>query len=63
MHRTKTIDYVVILFGEIWLIVDEKELLVKQGDVVVQGGVNHTWVNRSDAPCVLLAVLVGAERG
>ncbi len=63
MHRTNTVDYVVILFGEIWLIVDDKEILVKQGDVVVQGGVNHTWVNRSDAPCVLLAVLVGAERG
>ena len=63
MHRTNTIDYVVILFGEIWLIVDEKELLVKQGDVVVQGGVNHTWVNRSKEPCVLLAVLVGAQRG
>ena len=63
MHRTNTIDYVVVLFGEIWLIVDEKELLVNQGDVVVQGGVNHTWVNRSDAACVLLAVLVGAQRG
>ncbi len=62
MHATDSVDYAVVLEGELWLILDEEEVLVKAGDLVVQGGVTHTWENRTDGICLLLAVLVGAER-
>jgi len=59
MHKSDTIDYVVILSGEIHLILECEEVLVRTGDVIVQGGVPHSWSNRSSQPCVLLAVVVG----
>jgi mannose-6-phosphate isomerase-like protein (cupin superfamily) len=63
MHTTDTVDYVVILAGEVWLELDDgKEVLVRAGDCVVQNGTRHAWHNRADAPCVLAAVMVGAER-
>jgi len=63
MHTTDTVDYVVILSGEVWLELDDgKAVLVRAGDCVVQNGTRHAWRNRSDAPCVLAAVMVGAER-
>jgi mannose-6-phosphate isomerase-like protein (cupin superfamily) len=49
MHRTKTLDYVVAIEGEIVLILDDSEVVVKQGDVVVQRGTDHAWENRSDS--------------
>lgn len=48
MHRTQTIDYVVVIDGEIVLILEDSEVMLKKGDVVVQRGTNHAWENRSD---------------
>ncbi len=48
MHRTKTLDYAVVIEGEIVLILEDSEVVLKQGDLVVQRGTNHAWENRSD---------------
>jgi len=48
MHRTQTLDYVVVIEGELVLLLDDSEVTLKQGDVVVQRGTNHAWENRSD---------------
>lgn len=61
MHRTETIDYAIILSGEITLLLDEVDVLLKAGDVVVQCGTNHAWSNRSDAPCTVAFVLIDGE--
>ena len=58
MHRTETIDYAIVLSGEITMILDEQDVLLKAGDVVIQCGTNHAWSNRSDAPCVVAFVLI-----
>ncbi|MNF15632.1 Cupin domain protein [compost metagenome] len=62
MHQTDTLDYIIIISGEIYLIVDEEETLLKAGDIVIQRGTNHAWSNRSDSPCIQLAVLLDAEK-
>lgn len=62
MHQTDTLDYIVILSGEIYLIVDEGETLLSAGDIVVQRGTNHAWSNRSDLPCIQLAILLDAGK-
>ena len=61
MHRTETIDYAVILEGELTMILDEGEVVLRQGDVVVQRGTSHSWANRSDKPCKILFVLIDGE--
>jgi hypothetical protein len=61
MHRTKTIDYAVILSGEIDLLLDDSDVHLKAGDVVVQRGTNHAWVNRGEQPCRIAFVLVDAQ--
>jgi mannose-6-phosphate isomerase-like protein (cupin superfamily) len=48
MHRTQTLDYVVVIEGELTLILDDSEVILKPGDVVVQRGTDHAWENRSD---------------
>jgi uncharacterized cupin superfamily protein len=48
MHRTRTLDYVVLIEGELVLILDDSEVALKAGDVVVQRGTDHAWENRSD---------------
>ena len=48
MHRTKTLDYVVMIDGELVLLLEDSEVTLRQGDVVVQRGTNHAWENRSD---------------
>lgn len=58
MHKTATIDYVVVLSGEIHCVLEEGEVLLKQGDVLVQRGTNHGWENRSNSPCLILGVMV-----
>lgn len=58
MHRTQTIDYVVILAGEIYCVLDDSEVLLKTGDMLIQCGTNHAWSNRSNAPCDILFVLI-----
>ena len=63
MHTTDTVDYVIILSGEVWLELDDgQQVLVKTGDCVVQNGTRHRWQNRSDAPCTMAAVMLGATR-
>ncbi|WP_299328413.1 cupin domain-containing protein [Parasphingopyxis sp.] len=58
MHRTETIDYGIILSGEITLILDIGERVVKAGDIVIQRGTNHGWSNHTDQPCRVAFVLV-----
>lgn len=61
MHQTQTLDYVVILSGEIYLVMEEGETLLQAGDVVIQRGTNHAWSNRSNENCIQLAVLIDAS--
>ena len=61
MHSTPTIDYLVVLDGEVWLELTDGEVHLTQGTVVVQHGTRHAWRNRSDKPVTMLAVLVGAH--
>jgi naringenin degradation protein FdeH len=61
MHRTETIDYALVLSGEITMVLDDQDVLLKAGDVVVQCGTNHAWSNRSNAPCVVAFVLIDGE--
>ena len=61
MHRTDSIDYAVVLLGEIAMQLDESEVVLKAGDVLVQRGTLHNWVNRGTEPCVIAFVLVGAR--
>ncbi|TRL40792.1 cupin domain-containing protein [Rhizobium straminoryzae] len=58
MHRTESIDYGIVIDGEMTLILDDDEVLLKPGSVVIQRGTNHAWANRSGAPCRMLFVLV-----
>lgn len=60
MHRTSTIDYAVVLDGEIHAVLDDSERLMKTGDVLIQRGTDHAWENRSDRTCRMLFVLVDA---
>lgn len=62
MHKTNTLDYIIILSGELYLIVEDGETLLKAGDIVIQQGNNHAWSNRSDKPCIQLAILLDAEQ-
>jgi mannose-6-phosphate isomerase-like protein (cupin superfamily) len=61
IHRTRTIDYVVVLEGEIHLLLDETEVQLAAGDVVVQQGTNHAWINRGPGRCRLAMVFVDAR--
>ncbi len=58
MHRTESIDYGIVMEGEMTLVLDDSEVLLKPGSVVVQRGTNHAWANRSGKPCRMLFVLV-----
>lgn len=60
MHKTATIDYIIVISGEIYAIVEEGEVLLKPGDVFIQRGTNHSWSVRGDEPCVIAAILVSA---
>jgi quercetin dioxygenase-like cupin family protein len=61
MHRTRTVDYVIVLAGQITLLLDEGEVDLKPFDVVVQRGTNHGWENRGTTPTLLAAVMIDAE--
>ncbi len=61
MHATATVDYIIVLKGEIWAILDKGEKLLKQGDILIQRGTNHSWSVRTKEPCVIAAVLIGAR--
>ena len=61
MHKTETIDYIIILKGDVTLILDEEEVELKPFDVVVQRGTNHAWINNGNEPALLIAVLVDSN--
>ena len=61
MHKTRTVDYALVLDGEIWALMDEGELLLKAGDCLIQRGTNHAWANRSDRPCRVAFILIDAR--
>jgi quercetin dioxygenase-like cupin family protein len=60
-HRTNSIDYAVVLSGEIDMELDDQLVTLRAGDVLVQRGTIHNWVNRSNAPCVIAFVLIDAH--
>ena len=59
-HRTASLDYCVVLDGEIYALVGEEERFMRAGDVLIQRGTTHAWANRSDKPCQVLFVLIDA---
>lgn len=61
MHRTETIDYGIVLEGELTLIMDVGETIVRAGDIVIQRGTNHGWANRSNRHCRVAFILIDAE--
>ena len=61
MHRTRTLDYAIIMAGEIDMLLDEGEVHLKAGDVVVQQATNHAWVNRGSAPCRVAFILMDSQ--
>jgi mannose-6-phosphate isomerase-like protein (cupin superfamily) len=60
-HKTATIDYAIVLSGEIFAMMDKGEVLLKAGDVLIQRGTNHAWSNRTDEPAIIAFVLIDAE--
>ena len=60
MHRTDSVDYAIIVRGQITMLLDDSEVVLKQGDVVVQRGTNHAWSNKSNETCLIAFVLVDA---
>ena len=63
MHQTDTVDYALVMSGEIHAVMDEEETLLKAGDVLIQRGTNHAWVNRSGATCRIAFVLIDGKSG
>lgn len=61
MHRTQSIDYGIVLEGEIYMILDDSEVLLTPGTVVIQRGTDHAWENRSDTVCRMAFILVSGE--
>ena len=61
MHRTETIDYAIVLSGTVTMLLDDSEVVLNAGDVLVQVGTNHAWSNRSKEPCVIAFVLLDGE--
>jgi quercetin dioxygenase-like cupin family protein len=61
LHRTETLDYVIILSGEMDMELDDSTVKLKAGDVVIQRGTNHNWVNRGTVPARFAIVLVDAK--
>jgi quercetin dioxygenase-like cupin family protein len=61
MHQTQTIDYIILLEGDVTLILDEDEVQLKPFNVVVQRGTNHAWVNNGTEPALLIAVLIDSK--
>ena len=61
MHRTETIDYGIVLEGELVLILDEGETVCRPGDIIIQRGTNHGWANRSDRNCRIAFILIDGK--
>jgi quercetin dioxygenase-like cupin family protein len=60
-HRTDSIDYAIVLAGEIDMTLDDQVVTLRAGDVLVQRGTIHNWINRSNVPCVIAFVLIDAK--
>jgi len=61
MHRTESVDYGIVIEGEMTLVLDEGEIILRPGSVVIQRGTNHAWANRSGRPCRMLFVLISGR--
>ena len=61
MHRTRSVDYALVLEGEIDMLLDDGEVHLRAGDVLVQQGTSHAWVNRGAVPCRIAFVLIDAK--
>ncbi len=61
MHKTDSVDYAFVLSGEIDMLLDDSEVHLTAGDVVIQRGTYHAWVNRGTEPCRIAFVLIGAD--
>jgi quercetin dioxygenase-like cupin family protein len=61
MHRTETVDYAICLKGEMTMYLDDSEVVMHAGDVMVQRGTNHAWVNKSDEYCTMAFILIDGE--
>jgi mannose-6-phosphate isomerase-like protein (cupin superfamily) len=61
MHRTRSLDYAIVLSGEIDMLLDDSVVHVKAGDVIIQQGTNHGWVNRGSGTCRIAFVLIDAQ--
>ncbi len=61
MHRTETLDYGIVLDGELTLILDDDERTIRAGDIVIQRGTNHAWANRSGSHCRIAFILIDGE--
>ena len=58
MHRTETLDYGIVTEGEVWLVLDDEEVHLKRGDIVVQRGTNHAWSNRTEQMARMVFILL-----
>jgi quercetin dioxygenase-like cupin family protein len=61
MHRTDTVDYGLVLSGELYVVLERGETLLRAGDIIVQRGTNHAWHNRSDAPARIAFVNMSGQ--
>ena len=61
MHKTSTVDYIIVLKGEIYAVMETGEKLLRAGDILVQRGTNHSWSVRGSEPCIVAAELVSAK--
>jgi quercetin dioxygenase-like cupin family protein len=61
MHRTETVDYGIVVEGELTLILDRGETTIQAGDIVIQRGTNHAWANRSGGNCRVAFVLIDGK--
>jgi uncharacterized cupin superfamily protein len=61
MHRTETLDYVLVMSGEIEMVMDDSTVTLKAGDVMIQRGTNHGWFNRGTETARIAFVLVDAQ--
>jgi mannose-6-phosphate isomerase-like protein (cupin superfamily) len=62
MHRTRTVDYAIIMSGEMDMMLDDAMVHVKAGDVVIQQATNHAWINRGAEPCRVIFVLMDSKQ-
>jgi mannose-6-phosphate isomerase-like protein (cupin superfamily) len=60
-HRTRTVDYAIVLDGEIDMLLDDSDIHVKAGDMLVQQATNHAWVNNGKQPCRIAFILIDSK--